>query len=87
MSYTPEPDPRQEMPKFTAFANRIKLFYKTKPIRFWGYLWLITLVTVIPTLATDGMAGFDRPKGKGILTFAVLGWIYPFYLLVKRRRT
>lgn len=85
MSYSPEPDPREELPKLTAFADRVAAFYKNKPIKFWGLLWLFSAIFVVLELITDGLSGFTTPREKTFLTYGLIGWSYPLFLFVRRR--
>ncbi|WP_460272531.1 hypothetical protein [Celeribacter sp. ULVN23_4] len=88
MSYSPEPDPREELPKLTAFADRVAAFYKNKPIKFWGLLWLLSVIVVSLKLMMGGLNGLDHfmaSRNKALLAYALVGWIYPLFLFVRAR--
>lgn len=88
MSYSPEPDSREEFPKLTAFADRVAAFYKNKPIKFWGLLWLVSAVVVCLTLMAGGLDGLDHfnsSRKKALLAYALVGWMYPLMLFIRRR--
>jgi hypothetical protein len=87
MSYQPPPDPEKDMPKLFALNRRIESFRIREPVKYWFRLWLLGTLVVALILFTEGLAGFDTFRGKAVLTGAVAGWIYPFFLWVKRHKS
>ncbi|OBY28842.1 hypothetical protein [Leisingera sp. JC1] len=86
MSYQPEPDTEQELPKLFALKRRLVSFKNQRPAAFWFRTWLLTAVIVLPVLLMSGFEGFQRPSHKALLAISVTGWVYPFFLWIKQRK-
>ncbi len=87
MSHSPPPDPDTTWPGRSASVRWLRACPTRHPVLFWLALWVsfATLAGVI--LALKGLDGFQQPREKGLLLVAGLGWVYPFHLWIKHRRS
>ncbi len=86
MSYQPEPEHDLNRSKLGRQYVRVTKWAKLYPLAFAFRFWLFIAAFSAILLSMVGLSAFNKPSGKLILLLALMGWIVPFTMWIRKNR-
>jgi Mn2+/Fe2+ NRAMP family transporter len=86
MSYQPEPERHPRRLPYARQYLRLAQWTERHPVAFLFRAWLFFAACVVLVFLVEGFEGFEKPSGRLGLAVAVLGWILPFVMWVRKRK-